>query len=65
MHFNLYETDIKISMIENGCPTADFEDFIFFAGQENDDKNFKSVILRKGYTTRDYSRSCSRVNYFK
>ena len=48
MHFNLYETDIKISMIENGCPTADFEDFIFFAGQENDDKNFKSFILRKG-----------------
>ena len=53
MHFNLYETDIKISMIENGCPTVDFEDFIIFAGQKNDDKNFKSFILRIGFTICD------------
>ena len=48
-HFNLYQTDMKISLIENGCPTSDFNDFILFAGQENDDKNFRSFILRKSY----------------
>ena len=39
----------SIAIIENGCPAVDFENFIYFVGSKNDDKNFKSFVLRKDY----------------